>query len=86
LAQRSQHYALVRSMATNSNGHEEACHMLLTGRLDFPPGFSLNKVPSALSELGNGVGCFWGLDDAACHKEVCHAEEVYRSAYGGRTP
>jgi uncharacterized protein (DUF1501 family) len=46
LAQRSENFALVRSMATNSNGHEEACHMLLTGRLDFPPGFSLNKVPS----------------------------------------
>lgn len=46
LAQRSDRYALVRSMKTNSNGHEPACHMLLTGRLDFPPGFSLAKVPS----------------------------------------
>ena len=32
--------------ATNSNGHEEACHMLLTGRLDLPPGFSLDNVPN----------------------------------------
>ncbi len=46
LAQRSDRYALVRSMRTASNGHEPACHMLLTGRLDLPPGFSLNKVPS----------------------------------------
>ena len=46
LAARSDQYALVRSMKTASNGHEPACHMLLTGRLDFPPGFSLNKVPS----------------------------------------
>ena len=46
LAARSDQYALVRSMQTASNGHEPACHMLLTGRLDFPPGFSLNKVPS----------------------------------------
>ena len=30
----------------SSNGHEIACHMLLTGRLDLPVGFSLNKVPN----------------------------------------
>ena len=46
LAQRSDHYALVRSMQTASSAHEPACHMLLTGRLDLPPGFSLAKVPS----------------------------------------
>ncbi len=47
LAQRTDRYALVRSMRTNSDGHELACHMLLTGRLEMPPGFSLDKVPSA---------------------------------------
>src|SRR5688572_19710359 len=31
LAQRSDKYALVRSVATGSDGHEVACHMLLTG-------------------------------------------------------
>jgi hypothetical protein len=46
LAQRSDRFALVRSVATESSGHEEACHMLLTGRLDFPSGFSLSKPPS----------------------------------------
>jgi hypothetical protein len=46
LAERSERFALVRSVGTNSNGHEEACHMLLTGRLDFPPGFNVNNVPS----------------------------------------
>ena len=46
LASRSDRYSLVRSMETASNGHEVACHMLLTGRLDLPPGFSLNQVPS----------------------------------------
>jgi hypothetical protein len=46
LAERSRDYALVRSIGTNSNGHEEACHMLLTGRLDLPPGFSLVDVPN----------------------------------------
>jgi hypothetical protein len=46
LAARAARYALVRSAATNSDGHEEACHMLLTGRLDFPAGFNVNNVPS----------------------------------------
>src|SRR5262245_60637367 len=46
LSQQSERYTLVRSMATNSSGHEEACHMLFTGRLDFPAGFNLSRVPS----------------------------------------
>ncbi|HVX13267.1 MAG TPA: DUF1501 domain-containing protein [Pirellulales bacterium] len=46
LAERSERFALVRSMSTNSNGHEEACHMLLTGRLDVPSAVSLGKPPS----------------------------------------
>ncbi len=46
LAARSDQYALIRSMATASNGHEPACHMLLTGRLDLPPDFSLERVPN----------------------------------------
>lgn len=46
LAQRTNQYALLRSIATQSNGHEEACHMLLTGRLDFPAGFAIAKSPS----------------------------------------
>ncbi|MFN0053516.1 MAG: DUF1501 domain-containing protein [Planctomycetales bacterium] len=46
LARQSERYTLVRSIATASSGHEEACHMLFTGRLDFPAGFSLNRVPS----------------------------------------
>lgn len=46
LAQRSDKYALIRSMATGSDGHEVACHMLLTGRLDLPAGFSLENIPN----------------------------------------
>ena len=42
LAQRTNTYALHRAMATGSSGHEPACHMLLTGRLDLPTGFTLN--------------------------------------------
>ncbi len=47
LALRSDRWALVRSVATASSGHEQACHMLLTGRLDLPPGFSTQNVPNA---------------------------------------
>ncbi|MFN7769927.1 MAG: DUF1501 domain-containing protein [Planctomycetaceae bacterium] len=46
LAQQSDRYALHRAIASGSSGHEEACHMLFTGRLDFPAGFSLARVPS----------------------------------------
>jgi hypothetical protein len=46
LARQSEQYALVRSIASGSSGHEEACHMLFSGRLDFPAGFSLARVPS----------------------------------------
>lgn len=46
LAERSERFALVRSVATNSNGHEEACHILFAGRLDVPSSQSLGKPPS----------------------------------------
>ena len=46
LARRSDRYALVRSIGTNSNGHGEACHSMLTGRLDVPTGFAQSKPPS----------------------------------------
>lgn len=46
LAERADRFALVRSMQTLSDGHEVACHMMLTGRLDLPAGFSLDNVPS----------------------------------------
>ena len=47
MSQRTEIYALHRAMATGSSGHEPACHMLLTGRLDLPTGFTLNDVPNA---------------------------------------
>jgi hypothetical protein len=46
LAERSETWSLVRSIATGSDGHEVACHMLLTGRLDMPVGFSIQNVPN----------------------------------------
>ena len=46
LAERSEQYALVRTVGTDSSGHEMACHMLLTGRLDLPPQFENSGKPS----------------------------------------
>ncbi|HUY89420.1 MAG TPA: DUF1501 domain-containing protein [Pirellulales bacterium] len=46
LAERSERFALVRSVATNSNGHGEACHILFSGRLDIPNSQSLGTPPS----------------------------------------
>jgi hypothetical protein len=46
LARRSDRYTLVRSIATNSNGHGEACHSLLAGRMDTAPGFVPGRSPS----------------------------------------
>ncbi|QDT48602.1 hypothetical protein Pan258_26440 [Symmachiella dynata] len=46
LAQRTDKYAILRTLATGSNGHELACHMMLTGRLDLPPAFNTNDAPS----------------------------------------
>ncbi len=47
LAARTDRFAQVRSIGTDSSGHELACHMLLTGRLDIPVGFNTRKVPNA---------------------------------------
>ncbi|MHC4880458.1 MAG: DUF1501 domain-containing protein [Planctomycetota bacterium] len=46
LAARTNDYALVRSIGTESSGHELACHMLLTGRLDLPPALNVREAPS----------------------------------------
>lgn len=40
LARLSNRWSVLRSLSTESNGHGPACHMLLTGRVDLPPGFS----------------------------------------------
>lgn len=46
LAQRSQHWALVRSLTHPSNAHSEGHQMMLSGRTLLPPGFNAN-MPKA---------------------------------------
>ena len=48
LGARVHNFTLHRGMKTNSSGHEPACHMLLTGRMDLPPNFTLNNIPNAM--------------------------------------
>ena len=43
LAQRSQHWALCRSMTHSHNEHSQGHHIMLTGRKDIPPNFSGNE-------------------------------------------
>ena len=54
LAQRSQHWSLVRSLTHQSNDHGEGIHIMSTGRSQLPPGLNRNKpqptdFPSMLS-------------------------------------
>src|SRR5262249_37865874 len=51
--------------------------------LEFVDGGSL--ATSALSLLKSRIGIFGRIGDAAWHKEVCHAEVVYRAADEART-
>lgn len=45
LAQRSRHWALVRSLAHWSNSHTDGHMIMLTGRSDLPPGFGFTSEP-----------------------------------------
>src|SRR5215470_10781942 len=46
---------------------------------------SLRTTTSALSRLKSRIGNLGRIGDAAWHKEVCHAEVVYRSTDEART-
>ena len=46
LAARSQHWAVCRSMAHNSNDHSLGHHIMLTGRTEMPRGFNSNRPQS----------------------------------------
>jgi hypothetical protein len=92
LAARTNHYALVRSIGTDSNGHEQACHMLLTGRLDLPPGFSLvdvpnpNEYPSIPAQVTYALRDRGGLPPAAVlpQPSVNEVARVRPGQYAGR--
>lgn len=45
LAERSQHWALVRSLTHSSNSHTHGHLMMLTGRSEVPPGFQFASEP-----------------------------------------
>lgn len=92
LARRSNDYALHRAIATDSSGHEEACHMLFTGRLDLPPGFSLlnvpspNEWPSLAAQVTYALRDRSGLPPAAVlpQPSINEAAKVRPGQYAGR--
>src|SRR5260370_40126480 len=43
LAQRSQHWALVRSLTHSNNGHDAATYLMLTGRSQLPTTFRASR-------------------------------------------
>lgn len=57
LAERSNRWALCRSLTHSYNEHSEGHHVMLTGRSKLPPGFSLNRPkPSDLPSIASTVG------------------------------
>lgn len=91
-ARRMNRYALARAVKTDSNGHEQACHMLFTGRLDLPVGFSTvnvpnpNEWPSLLSQVTYALREPGRLPPAAVLPEpsVNEAARVRPGQYAGR--
>lgn len=78
LAQRSGHWALVRSLTHGSNDHSAGHHIMLTGRSDLPPGFdparpraedwpSLASLATALLEGRGGLPSAVVLPDRIVH-------------------
>jgi len=60
LAERSEHWALCRSLTHGSNEHSAAHHIMLTGQSDLPTGFSANAAnrtddPSIAAIVGRTV-------------------------------
>lgn len=56
LAGLSNRWSVLRSLSTESNGHGPACHMLLTGRVDLPPGFSAQgPTPNDWPSMGSMI-------------------------------
>ncbi len=70
LAERSQHWSLVRSLTHKSNDHGEGIHIMNTGRSHLPPGLNRNKpqptdFPSMLSVAGSQLHGPGGLPATA---------------------
>ena len=92
LAARTEKYALVRSLSTDSSDHGPACHMLFTGRLDFPAGFvdqgkiSVNEWPSLLSQVNYVLDDGGPLPPAAVlpQPSINEANAIRPGQYAGR--
>lgn len=92
MASRTEKYAIVRSLSTDSSDHGPACHMLFTGRLDFPPGFvdqgkiSPNEWPSMLSQVTYALADGGALPPAAAlpQPSINEVNAVRPGQYAGK--
>lgn len=92
LARRTRHFAMVRSMTTDSSDHAAACHMLFTGRLDLPPAANLNDAPtpqewpSMAAQMTYATRSRTGLPPAAVlpQPSINEANSVRPGQYAGR--
>ena len=92
MAARTEKYAMVRSLSTDSSDHGPACHMLFTGRLDFPAGFvdsgriSPNEWPSLLSQVTYVLGDGGPLPPAAVlpQPSINEANAIRPGQYSGK--
>ncbi|MDA1016113.1 MAG: DUF1501 domain-containing protein, partial [Planctomycetota bacterium] len=90
IAKRTNDLALLRSVTTNSSGHGPACHMLLTGRLDIPPGLKTppdpNEWPSIPSQLTYALRGNTPLPPAAVlpQPSINEAAQVRPGQYAGK--
>jgi uncharacterized protein (DUF1501 family) len=90
LAQRSNLWALCRSLTHSTNGHSEAHHMMLTGRSQLPPQFSGttpngNNWPSIATVAGDATRPRNNLPPAAVLPErlVHYSRRVIPGQFGG---
>lgn len=92
MAARTDQYAIVRSLSTDSSDHGPACHMLFTGRLDFPPGFvdqgkiSPNEWPSIPSQVTYVLNDGGALPPAAIlpQPSINEANAIRPGQYAGK--
>jgi hypothetical protein len=91
LAQRSEHWAVCRSLTHKSNDHSLGHHIMLTGRAEAPPGFSGSKpqatdFPSIAAVAGDATRARNNLPPAAVlpEKLVHYSRRVLPGQFAGQ--
>jgi uncharacterized protein (DUF1501 family) len=90
LAQRSKHWALVRSLSHMQSGHQEGTYVMLTGRSELPTSFRSSKPqssdwPSIVAVAGNSTDHRNGLPGGVVLPEkILHSNQgMYPGQFAG---